>query len=205
MGNTPVVGKSDYGEHTDKRGNCGKGHIQRFYGTSGEHSIDKLCAECSDGTTLACWGNKTLPDNFSYEGPFRSIGGRSKDFMHRFMNSGGTSGTSGDEWTAACTGSTSSGDFVIYGYHDVRYSDDHMGQIGFICANPRSAEGLPLTTPENAKNTFGMKIEKRGMSKKTIIIILIVIAAIIIAVIVARSEDKPNDEPPPSRQSSFNA
>lgn len=97
-------------------------YIKTFYGRGGSY-VDQVCATCSDGTQLGCYGGGGGDPWSNNQGPYISMYGRGAGYVDNLL---GIGGGGGDPWGMTCpTGR------VVVGMNGraARYVD----KIGFTC------------------------------------------------------------------------
>ena len=102
---------------------CADGeYINRFYGRSSD-VINRLCATCSDGQNLGCYGGGGGYDWSQNQGPYASINGRHGTQINNIQGIGGWSGS---PFNAVCPANS-----VVVGYYGK--TNDIVNSLGFVC------------------------------------------------------------------------
>jgi len=100
---------------------CPDGHvIVQISGRSGS-KLDQICAKCSDGTSLGCFGGGG-GSPFVVNGPFKSVSGRAGSVVDQILGAGG----GGNAWTKSCP----AGKYVV---GITGRTGSVVDQVGFVC------------------------------------------------------------------------
>ena len=86
-------GGKDFGSHTCKPGEI----VTKLYGRGGR-LVDRVCATCSDGKDLGCYGGGG-GSPWTRQGPFTKVYGRKGSKLDDFMGGGGGGGS---PWSESC-------------------------------------------------------------------------------------------------------
>lgn len=134
-------GGSNFGSPT-----CPKGEvIVEISGRSGSE-VDKICAKCSDGTNLGCYGgNGGSP--YIYNGPFNEISLRVGERIDKIFNSGGNGG---GPYTGKC-----GPDRYLVGFSGS--ADSRVKGLRFICGvdkNKYCLDNLESPVCKNVNSTI---------------------------------------------------
>lgn len=101
---------------------CPDGHvIVQISGRSGA-KVDQICAKCSDGSSLGCFGGGG-GNPFVVNGPFTSVSGRQGAIVDQVLGAGGGGGS---PWTKSCP----AGKYMV---GITGRTGSVVDQLGFVC------------------------------------------------------------------------
>lgn len=97
-------------------------YVTAFSGRGGRY-IDKVCARCSDGTDLGCYGGNGGDPWSNNQGPYSGVSGRAGSYVDNLL---GVGGGGGDPWSVGCPSGT-----VVVGIHG--RGAGYVDKIGVTC------------------------------------------------------------------------